>query len=407
MAKNWLTGWTGSASADRVTWDRENTRTALRSIAWVFLLSRLFFFEIASLAFLYLPHAWIQAPQGSLLPSGNGLYNVLAGLWAHWDGLWYLSIAHFGYTGRPQATAFFPLYPLAIKLFGGGVIGGMVVSMASFLAALWFFYRIVQIDLGPRVAWYSILTMAFFPTAFYANAVYSESLFLLLATGSLYFLRTRRYWIAGPLGALATLVSTYGILLVLPFAWMIWRTEGFRIKKLWHALWMPAGLLGYMAFLVPRFGNPLVFEKAQSGWGRHRELFFVTIYQAAVSAWKSAPQAFNLHRLFIGGAPSLDPMNFLNFVFMVFAVVVLVLSVKRIPFYLWVYALAALLIPLDYPAGSPLMSMPRLVLEAFPLFVGVATIMARIRWTRAVYFIVAIPVGMLLTALFATAHWVA
>lgn len=409
MAKNWIIGETYQASP--VT-DKARTMAPtwpwLRSIAWIFVLSRLFFFEAAGLADIYLPHSWIEAPPGQLPPSGNFLYHILAGLWSNWDGLWYLSIASVGYQNRPQATAFFPLYPMAIKLFGGGVIGGMAVSMLCFIIALIFLVRLVQLDLGPRVAWFTVLSLAFFPTAYYFNAVYSESLFLMLAVTALYYLRTGRYWVAGPLGALATLTSTYGMLLVLPFLWVLWRTYGFRIKKLLHVLWMPLGLLSYMVYLLPRFGNPLVFEAVQKYWGRHFELFPVTLFEAFKSAVTSAGQFFNPHILFTSsGVPSLTPSNVFNLCFGLFAIVIAIVSAKRIPFYLWIFMVAALLIPFSYPSGDPLMSMPRLDLEAFPLFIGLGTIMARVPWTRAVYFVVAIPSGLLLTALFATAHWVA
>lgn len=412
MAKNGTVGYarphllapqaTPKAEANRRDW------SLLKAITWVFVLSRIFFLEVAGAAYIYLPHAWVQAPQGTLPPSGGLFYQIISGLWVHWDGLWYLSIASYGYHGRPSATAFFPLYPAAMKLFGGGVVAGMMVSLAAFAVALYYLGRLVELELGPRVAWLTVLALAFFPTAFYLNAVYSESLFLALAIASLYYLRTGRYWIAGPLGALATLCTTYGGLLVLPFVWVIWHSEGYKFRQLWHALWMPLGLVAYMVFLFRRFGDPLVFESAQSGWGRHFEFLPVTLYQAVVSAWHAMPLALNLHQLFITGNPSLTPSNFFNFLFAVVALVVAVLSFRRIPFYLWLYAIAALLIPFSYPAnGIPLMSMPRLVLEAFPLFIGAGTIMARVQWTRAVYFIAAIPTGMLLTALFATAHWVA
>ncbi|NMP22316.1 mannosyltransferase family protein [Sulfobacillus harzensis] len=379
----------------------------LKNVVWLFLLSRLFFFETAGLAYIYLPHAWVETPPGRLPPSGNFFYHILAGLWVHWDGLWYLSIANVGYANRPQATAFFPLYPLVMKLFGGGVVSGMLVSMACFLVALYVFARLVTLDMGPRVAWFSILALAVFPTSFYFNAVYSESLFLLLAVSSLYSLRTGRYWIAGILGALATLTSTYGMVLCLPFLWVIWRSHGFRIKRLVHILWMPAGLVSYMIFLIPRFGDPLVFEKVQKFWGRHFELFPVTIFDAFKSAYHALPIFFNPHQLFATGVPTTTASNFFNLLFGIFAIVIAIVSAKRIPFYLWLYMLGALLLPFTYPAGDPLMSIPRLTLEAFPIFIGIGSIMARIHWTRALYFIVAIPSGMLLTALFATAHWVA
>lgn len=382
--------------------------SALRSLGWIFILSRLFFIEIASLAYLYLPHAWVEAPQGTLPPPGGLIYRALVGLWVHWDGLWYLSIATYGYAGRPTATAFFPLYPLTMRLLGGGVIGGIIVSLLALAGSLWFFYQLIRIDLGSNVAWYAVLAMAFFPTAFYANAVYSESLFLLLATSSLYFARTRRYWIGGPLGALATTVTMYGLLLSLPFLWLIWKQERRRILPLLHCLWMPAGLGAYMAFLVPLFGDPLVFERAQSNWGRHFDLFYHSLWQGATMAWNTAAKALNPAILFAPGYPSPTASNFYNFLFAVVALAVIILTAKRLPFYLLAYGIAALLVPLSYPAsGNPLMSMPRLVLESFPVFVGFGILMnesVKIRW---LYFIVALPLGTLFVALFATAHWVA
>lgn len=411
MAKNWMSGENPTVQLVDKSTNLEPSHkgsSVLKAILWVVILSRIFFVEVAGLAYIYLPQAWIQAPQGTLPPTGNLLYQALSGLWVHWDGLWYLSIATFGYHGRPTATAFFPLYPLSMKLFGGGVVGGVIVSLLAFGIALFYLNRLVTLELGRQVAWYTLLALAFFPTAFYLNAVYSEALFLALAVASLYYLRTGKYWAAGPLGALATLCTVYGGLLVLPFLWIIWRREGFRIKKLLHLLWMPAGILVYMLFLFKRFGDPLMFESAQSNWSRHPEIFVVTLYQGILAAWRAIPQFFNYHHLFAPGNPSLVPGNFVNILFALFAIVILILSARRIPFYLWIYSLAALMIPLSYPAtGFPLMSMPRLCLEAFPLFIGLGSIMARVRWTRAVYFIAAIPMGMLLTALFATAHWVA
>ncbi len=407
MAKDWIIGETYEAPQPTATKPTRAVKPWWGTVIWLFLLSRLFFFETAGLASIYLPHAWVETPPGRFPPSGNFFYHILAGLWAHWDGLWYLSIANVGYANRPQATAFFPLYPLAIKIFGGGVISGMAVSMVAFIVALWMFARLVSIDMGPRVAWFTILGLAIFPTAFYFNAVYTESLFLMLAVSSLYFLRIGRYWIAGPLGLLATLTSTYGLVLALPFLWVIWRTHGILLKKLMHVLWMPIGLVLYMLFLIPRFGDPLVFEKVQKYWGRHFELFPVTIFDAFKSAYHALPVFFNPDRLFATGVPTTTASNFFNLLFAAFAVVIAVYSAKRIPFYLWIYMLGALLIPFSYPAGDPLMSMPRLVLESFPIFIGLGNVMARVRWTRAVYFAVAIPAGMLLTALFATAHWVA
>lgn len=379
----------------------------VRALGWVIVISRLLFMEIAALAYIYLPHAWVEAPPGTLPPPGGLLYRILFGLWVHWDGLWYLSIATFGYQS-PTSTAFFPLYPVAMRLLGDGVVAGVLISLAAFAIFIWIFFHLVAIDLGPRAAWWAVVAVAFFPTAFYANAAYSESLFLMLAAGSLYFTRTRRYFAAGPMALLATLVSMYGILLAIPMGLLILREEGWRLRPLWHTLWAPAGLALYMLYLLPTFGDPLVFEKAQSNWGRHFELFFVTLWRGLTAAIRTWPSAVEPRLLFAGGQPGIDGSNVYNFLFAIAALILLAVTARRIPFYLWAYSLAALLVPLSFPAsGTPLMSMPRLVLEAFPLFAGLGVLLSQssaLRWT---YFLITIPLGLLFVSLFATAHWVA
>src|SRR3712207_4642988 len=54
---------------------------------------------------------------------------------ARWDSVWFLEIADDGYDD--QRAAFFPLYPVLVKvagwLFGSPLIGGLVVSFACLL----------------------------------------------------------------------------------------------------------------------------------------------------------------------------------------------------------------------------------------------------------------------------------
>lgn len=378
------------------------------ALMWAFVLSRLFFMEVASLAYMYLPHAWIESPQGTLPPPGSTLYRILIGFWVHWDGLWYLSIANMGYGGRPTSTAFFPLYPLAMHVLGGGVLAGVLVSLLSFAVALWFIYHLFRIDLGDRPAWYAVLALSFFPTSLFNNAVYSESLFLALASAALYFGRTRRYWLAAPLAGLSTLVTMYGLFLAAPLAWLIWRQEGWRWKKFAYLLWIPAGLASYMAYLVPLFGDPLVFEHAQSNWARHFMMPYQTLWQALLTAWQYLIPATNFSKLFAPGFPTPNLGNLWNFVFAIVALVVFFATIRKVPFYLTLYTGLALLLPLSYPSsGDPLMSFPRLILEAFPLFAGLGVLIARRPALRYLYFATALPIGVLFTALFATAHWVA
>ncbi len=64
--------------------------------------------------------------------------------------------------------------------------------------------------------------------------------------------------------------------------------------------------------------------------------------------------------------------------------------------------------PLLSPHESyPLMSMPRFVLAAFPLFVALGGLLARRRAARIAYLAVCLPIGAFLTTLFVTSRWVA
>src|SRR5204862_713102 len=100
-----------------------------------------------------------------------------------------------GYFTKP-ATSFFPLYPILIwlgKHLGGGLsFWGVAISTLSLLGALFFCYRIAEDLYDARVARATVLVLAFFPSAFFLNAVYTESVFLFLTSGATWALRCRR-----------------------------------------------------------------------------------------------------------------------------------------------------------------------------------------------------------------------
>src|SRR5436309_364460 len=46
------------------------------------------------------------------------LGNLVVSPLARWDSVWYLAIARHGYDHAAARTAFYPLYPLLIRIFG-------------------------------------------------------------------------------------------------------------------------------------------------------------------------------------------------------------------------------------------------------------------------------------------------
>ncbi len=377
-------------------------------LVFVVLLSRAFFVEIGSLAYVYLPHAWVDSPQGEIPPHGSLWFQSLVGLWAHWDGYWYLSIAQYGYQGRPTASAFFPLYPWLVHIFGSSIWSGIILSSLFFVISVFFLYKWAEEQWNSQVAWMAVVVYAFFPTAFYLNAVYTEPLYMALTFSTLYLLTRRQYRWLPVTTALATLTSVYGgLLTLLVFVW-VWQHE----KRFWYAVkWSLGPVVGigiYMAFLTWRFHDPVMFNAVQTNWGRHFAWPWVTLERTFRDFVSTRYALWDFPKLFATGPASGVSMNFYDALFLMFSLAVLIAYGRSLPLYLWAYMIPALCLTLFYPSNKqPLMSFPRLIFEDFPVLIVTAIALTRHPFWRKGYWIGSLYMAALLTALFATAHWVA
>jgi len=300
---------------------------------------------------------------------------------ARWDSAWYLQIAHSGYSTKP-ASAFFPMYPLLIRVaslaFGSALLAGTMISVAAMGAALYLLYLLARLDLSDEQARTTVMLVAFFPTSFFLSAVYTEALFLMLSIGAIYAARTSRWAWAGALGGLAAATRSGGVLILLALVWLYLygprtdgKTEAGR-RWLWLAL-VPAGLLAYMGYLALAHHAPLAPFQAEAVWGRQ----FAGPLGGLIKALEAAPLDLRLgvtgKSVVVGAA---DPIswtthNLVDLTFVAFAAAGLALAWRRVPSAYLVYALALLVQALSYPtAREPLVSFPRYVLAMFPLFMG-------------------------------------
>jgi len=363
-----------------------------------------------ALAAAYLPGA---DPAGDpLQPPGFLNY------WANWDGAWYSEIATDGYVARaPASTAFFPLYPLLVRfgssLVGGPAVWGVAISLLCSAFALFFVYRISESLYGVRAARASTLALAFFPTAFFLNAVYTEALFLALSAGAVWAARVRsNLWLAGVLGALATATRNVGILLLIPlfFEWVRRRRE-LGARALAGLVLVPAGLVAYAVFLRQRFGDALVFASQQSAyWERELTAPLTTLGRAWHDAGEGIKYVLDPQALFLGApaGPSLEASNTLNLAFLIFFLLVMLVGLVVLPPELSIYALLIVLLPVLTPAPQfPLMSLPRFVLGTFPVFLVLGYLLSRSRLALISYLVLGAGLGVALTALFTTWRWVA
>jgi hypothetical protein len=376
----------------------------------VLISSRSLFLGVGALAATLLPGA---DPAGDPLePAGFLNY------WAHWDGAWYSEIATRGYGARaPESTAFFPLYPLLVRsgisLVGGPAVWGVLISLLCTAFALYFVYRIAENLYDASAARASTLALAFFPTAFFLNAVYTEALFLALTAGAVWAARVRgNLPLAVLLGALATASRNLGVLLLIPlFLEWVRRRRRFGLRGLAGLAFVPAGLVAYALFLWQRFGDPLVFASQQSAyWERELTGPLTTLGRAWRDAGAGMKYVLDPRALFLGApaGPSLEASNTLNLVFLVFFLLVVLVGFVVLPQDLSVYTALVVLLPVLTPAPQfPLMSLPRFVLGAFPVFLVLGYLLSRSRLALVSYLVLAGGLGIALTALFTTWRWVA
>lgn len=194
---------------------------------------------------------------------------------ANFDGLHYISIAKNGYGILQQA--FFPLYPTIIRTLSSfsitPLLTGIVVSIVFFFLTLLVLRSYFQIILHDerKVRW-ALLFLFVFPTSFFFETVYAESLFLFLVTSTFSLIAKEQYKVATIPAVLAALCKTQGILLIIPFiASILLRSKSKRnYKMLLFSLSPFVGLAIYASYLFIAYKDPLYFYHVQSGFGAQR-----------------------------------------------------------------------------------------------------------------------------------------
>jgi hypothetical protein len=360
-------------------------------------------------------HALRQANAVGFPREPDGILNY----WAHWDGGWFSSIATQGYgaTLWPASANFFPVFPFLVNagtLLGAGpALAGVVISLAASLLALWFLYELAADLLSPEAARAATLALAFFPTSFFLNAVYSEAIFLALAIGAVWAARVRgNFLLAAILGGLAADTRNVGIFLLLPLLHEALRR---RHEAGWSALAplliVPAGLLSYMAWLWRWSSHPLLFMTVvHRTWGRTVADPVTTLRRAWTVAETGAVWAVHPGRVFATASPnpSFGAMETFNLVFLALLAVCVLAAFVRLPLGLALYGACAAAIPVLTPASfSPLASLPRYFLAVFPAFLVLGWLLAGRRLLLAGWLVASSALGVLLTLYFTTWRWVA
>lgn len=329
----------------------------------------------AMLAYVYETGGW----------AGKTLKMLLAEPWLRYDTFYYLRIVEAGYQAGDVTSGFHPLHPwlstIAAAAFRSPLAGLMFVSTVAGLCLTIMYYKLARLDLDHDRAWLGTALMLCWPVTIAIFVPYTEAVYLLLAVSCFLAARKRQFLLAGLIGGLAALTRQHGILLVLPLLWELWEASGRRFKTLvsdWRA-WVSAALvpMGYATWIVyravaisdfkPDFSSAqrfvysvMVSPTAYHVYGEQEfNLPFVAAWKAILAYWRGG-----LHWSAYGDL-------FLAIVFMT----MFVFAWRRLRWSYRIYCLAVLLIAMSYHTGmsiNPYVSLPRHMLPAFPIFIGVA-----------------------------------
>jgi Mannosyltransferase (PIG-V) len=351
---------------------------ALAYCAAVYLVVRVALFLLGAATWGLTSEHPAVTPQGPLQTLTNGWHNAITG-WDKQDSLWFLQIAQHGYSAHNASAAFYPAYPMLIRVVGYLCLGHLLlaaylVSNGALLAALVVLYRLTEREYDQATARRAVLYLCVFPTAFFLFDTYSEALFLLAAVSALALARSGRWGWAAVAGILATLTRSTGVAVVLalvaeavhqaieerrgappartPRLNLVPRT----VVRLGASVLPLAGVGGYLLFWQLRYHDwytPIRLEN--SVWGRVFTTPWQTLWRGMTMAWRYGQ----------GGNSGWWTLDFV----LVAAGIVLGVwvAVRARPVYaVYTWASILLFLSASWPQ-RPLMSDPRFLVVIFPL----------------------------------------
>ncbi len=342
---------------------------AWKHVILVFIIIRILASTTAIVGNATVPANVIVAAEGYSKPRYVKGWELAAGVWERSDALWYIHLAKDGYSRDSQGTVFMPLYPLLIRGIHAisrldWLLSALLISNACFFLALFFLYRLCEIEKDKETAERAVWYQALYPGSLFLLAPYTESLFLMLATGSFLAARTRRWWLAAIAGAFLGTTRNMGALIIIPLIVEFIRQRREEKPIPWkNAAWLlivPLGILSVMAFQAKLTGDPLSMVHRQDNWQRTFMLPWETLYHGI-------KQATDLALSHTGG------LYLMEAVIVSAALVLGAVSFLKIPLPYGLFIWMNLLPPLFAPfRGRMLMSCIRFAAVIFPLFMVLA-----------------------------------
>lgn len=200
--------------------------------------------------------------------------NLMEFFGSYCDAEHYMYIAEHGYQASGDAVnkiVFYPLLPLLMKIFSfvfrDYAVSGLVVSYISFGIATAYMYKLLKLDFDDEKTAEAILFLFIAPYGMFFQAVYTESLFLMLSLMSIYYARKEKWILSAVTGFFCALSKTQGMLLVVPvvyeFILCCVRDKRFDKKGIFMLL-IPMGFAVYLCINKIVLGDFLAFQEYQA-----------------------------------------------------------------------------------------------------------------------------------------------
>ncbi|MBU3942552.1 hypothetical protein KKA24_01060 [Patescibacteria group bacterium] len=311
-----------------------------------------------------------------------------------WDSFWYLDIAENGYSLGENDwdlsnIVFFPLYPFLIKIvslltLGNFVLAGWFLNVIFLFLALFYLFKLVKEFHSEINPYASIIFLLIFPTAFFFNAIYTESLFLFLSLATFYYGLKKKFLYAGIFGLLSSLTRVTGALLFIPIIWEYFKVQGFKLKtifsfKILPIFLIPLGTFSFFLYHYFRLGNFLLFFKIQENWGR------TFSFEEKHFQFFSNPAIVNF---------LLDTL----FILFILTIIYFVFRKLRISYAL--YIVSTVFVALS---TGTFMSIGRYILVLFPIYILLASI--KNQYLRQSWIFISTLLLALYTILFVNSYW--
>lgn len=372
-------------------------KEAVRYILIAFLASRVALTFIGVLARVMIGRQKNIGGYAEELVQADATHGLWLTVWGVWDTRWYLKIADNWYAaagaaeGTGQAAyAFFPLYPLLMRMvgfpFGSSFIGGVIVSNLALLAAAWFLYRLTAMETDHRTGLRAVLFLFLCPAGFIFSGVFTEAIFIAFTIAAFYCARrglregVGGYWLyACALGGLAAMTRVPGVFIAPLLLWEYLKSRDYDVRKvrpdvLFLAL-VPLGLGLFMLQCYWLTGDFLAFNTVQQLWGRE--------LSNPVSALASA----------IGSGYLPYIMGACYSIAILLAVTVFY---RRIGPIFLVWTLILMLLPVFSLSPHNPLNLVRYSMVAFPLFILMAKIPESSPWNQALIIVLALLQGCLM-----------